>query len=412
MSLRLLSYGALLLPLVGGCGEPPPVSMCVEGQGCRGSSGCAGSIRCATEGTPVCECSSVPTDGGGSTDAGSVACERRWIGELVAAASHETQATSVGVDGAGAIYIGYSVETAGVFLAERPGAGGAWTAQHVFDGEARGEHFIAVSPTGVVHLLYKPSSLRYAVRDAAGAWTSTTSAIDSSIGRAYALALDAAGEPHVTYSHRLCAEFSCYPDTLFHAVLTDGSWATETIDTYRDGASLAIDASGTVHTVAPGEGTDSGVVFYAAKAPGAEFQPSLRLSGYSHCDDTAIALDSAQRAHVAFVQDGTLMWAVGGPDGFSGNDEVGPAQCVVDMAIDPDDGLHLVFIGPEGIEHAMRGALDDAWARETIEPAQSGVVLGGTSLAIDASGVLHLSYFRNDTTLLTSEIHYERAGCQ
>lgn len=204
---------------------------------------------------------------------------------------------------------------------------------------------LVVDESDVAHVAYNSSAssvnLKYALRDASGQWT--TSMVDSSMSsepRGISMVLDNDNAPIISYNVE--GELRC-------ASWNGASWNVESVysmDTgaWEYGTSIALDTWDCPHIAhcSPDDGSllysvDHGTGWETVTVPGA-------IAG-----DPDIALDAANRPHIAFHSDAALMYAF--------NDETGIAE----PDHNPIEGIPLAttanpFSGSVGIRFELFGA--------------------------------------------------------
>jgi hypothetical protein len=304
---------------------------------------------------------------------------------------------------------------------------------------------LALDAAGRPHVVYHGHdgayrySLKYAAFDGA-AWQITSVDDEMATGWFPSLALDSRGEPHVAYHHA--------HDKLVYAHFYGGSWHVQTVDSGGDvgeHAALAVDPANRPHIAYADETANS--VKYARRA-GANWQimTVVSLAGSTQSISLDMALDSADHPHICYYDeladalkhatyDGSV-WRI--DTVASGLTSYNGQHCSI--AIDGDNRPHISFRNL-GLFYARHDgtqwyltevdngffaadesslALDahgrpriayDEWDHPNndlryaafdgidwqIEIAhsttQSGARVQGVSLALDAVGSPHISYF-------------------
>lgn len=134
-------------------------------------------------------------------------------------------------------------------------------------------------------------------------------------------------------------------------------------------------------------------------------------------DGTDIALDGSGFVHIAAhdLTSGKLRYVtnVSGsfvattldPSGFNGR--------APQVAVSPGDGsIHVLYLddlaGADNLRHASRFPPGGAWSFEDILPAATGI--DSWALAIDSSGGLHVSYAHTDDGLTYELVHAKKSG--
>jgi hypothetical protein len=178
----------------------------------------------------------------------------------------------------------------------------------------------------------------------------------------------------------------------------DGTaWITETVDSigqYCDGISLALDAAGQPHiSYADWTQEDLKYATYDGTAWITETVDSTNVSGY-----TSLALDSAGRPHISYrsysaVTEGDLKYAY--HDGTTWQietvDSGGDTGRYTSLALNDDDLPRISYVGDDGLEYAYHDGAH--WQIEAVSPTANSY----NSLALDSAGWPHISYYDTAT---------------
>ena len=242
---------------------------------------------------------------------------------------------------------------------------------------------------GRPHVAYGGDHLYYAFRDESGWHDEIVDSTDST-GRFASLALNASGQPRISYAHVLTCPTPPYDETcsnLKFATKDAAGWHTETI--YQGGfvgsTSLAVDGSGNAHIGF----WDRDYAYYAYQsASGWQIETVGNMIGNPGEMVVSLALDGSGRPRMAFPYLGLSYGYrdVGGwhvetvdPDGATGRH--------ASLAL-TSGGAPVIsyFSTNDGVKYAYRDG--SGWHREIADTQGSGY----TSVGIDAVGLAHISY--------------------
>ena len=161
-----------------------------------------------------------------------------WVSEMVYSQSHVGYFSSLALGPGEVPYISFS-SNEGLRCAYK--TGGGWSVDQVTTGALDGwSNAIAVDNSGKVHIAfsgYSGGPLKYALKTGS-TWTIQTVDAGSDVG-SIAIALDPAGNPHISYRDANAG--------LKHAYWTGSAWNIDQIDSEGSWTSIVVDASGYVH---------------------------------------------------------------------------------------------------------------------------------------------------------------------
>lgn len=147
---------------------------------------------------------------------------------------------------------------------------------------------MAIGADGRLHAAYGGDYLYYAWYDPHGhAWHVETVGDETAVGGHASLALDTAGQPHVSYYDEV-------NDRAMYAYRDAGGWHTQSLFSGDGGrySSLALDAQGYPHIV-----YDRAELTYEYKDDTGWHREYLIVSGYAF-QDISLALDSSGNPHI------------------------------------------------------------------------------------------------------------------
>ena len=256
---------------------------------------------------------------------------------------------------------------------------------------------VAIGADGVRHLsLYNDQSddLVYATNDT-GTWVAETVASNDDTGKANAIVVDAAGTVTMVYRYNKGAETR----QLKYSRGTSGSWETDVIETGLnanvDRVSAAVSATGVVHVAyrIGGSVNDLRHAWYdgnwhtEAIATTGDVGSHVTIALLSTGAPLVVYRDNSQNALMYAVREASQWFADVVVQGTS-DLEVGKS-CAV--AVDRNDLVHVSYFQTDETNHALRVLnSDDVDNPVTVSTAEVGGK--GSSLAVDAGGVLHLVY--------------------
>ena len=295
---------------------------------------------------------------------------------------------------------------------------------------------LQLDQAGFPHISYFKTftTLKYAVLDVGGWYSTTIDTIPGGYGYFTSLALDAEDKAYISYQ---------LEDLLKYAQEENGSWLIETIDDYANPGrpnSIGLDHEYNPHISYQRDGR----LIYASRASGGNWQltdldpggfgTSLAMDAagfphishvqeinnetslqYVHLDGTgwhthwvddsvsvygssSIALDDMGAPHISYsYQNANLMYAKKITTTWQLETVVSPGSGS-SVVLDDENYPHIVFSG-SGLKYAYRNA--GGWQFETIDDHG-----GGSSAAIDASGNVHVTYRYYNLQTFNDELRY------
>lgn len=252
-------------------------------------------------------------------------------------------------------------------------------------GQSWENNAIAMDRNGFPHITSEWSDryLRYFFRDATGWHSQIVDGIGGLIGGT-SLALDDNGDPHSAY---VLTSLTTTPGPwLVYAMRDGGAWQMTRVDRARDvgEGALALDSADRAHISYYGEGVhnSSGVQYAVRDASGWQTHTVAAQSRWS----TVIDTDSAGYPHLVFKSRGELIYAHLDGAGWHFETIDSDGGAALSFALDDDDNPHISYGNPT-LMYAFRR--ESGWYRDKIET--DGDVTG-TSLEIDDNGVPHIAY--------------------
>ena len=268
----------------------------------------------------------------------------------------------------------------GVGLRHAVLSGGTWSVETVFDTDAVPAISAVVDAAGLVRVAFTDATeaeVRCAWRDASGTWSVETVLTEAASPD---IALDPAGVPHIV---------AIASGNLVHAWRDGGVWQSEIVAAGESGAALVIEGDGTVHAAwVAANGTeirhgvlDGGVwtvEVAVSDGSGGLLGPSLAVDGGGAVQ---MAYSTTAMASYHATNEGgswkTTHLCTRYRPGTGADLERAPSGAL--SAVSTDAGRGVIRLA--GQDACL------AWTAEDLDPG--GSVVGGASLAVDASGNLH-----------------------
>lgn len=283
---------------------------------------------------------------------------------------------------------------------------GSWKHEIVDSTSVAESVSIAVDSSGGIHISYYATDgkndLKYAYRAAgSGTWTKTTVDTAGTVGQYNAIAVDDANSRvHIVYGD-LDTNSLDYATNSIGAM--DG-WNTVTIDPDTTGqvhASISVGADGRCHVAYRAQ---TSTLKYVSGSLNSWAAPVTLDSGGA-ISDTSIAIDSANRAHIAYY--------LGGIDNVKYATNSGGSWLVQEVedsyagsrgkhtsiAIDSMDNIYISYYKESSSSSALKiiRSVAGAWRSQTIDERGDDDGTGKyTSIGIDSLGRVLISYYESN----------------
>lgn len=325
-----------------------------------------------------------------------------WLIQTVDSAGSVGWFTSLALDAAGRPRISYGDWLGDAFYHLKYAQwDGGWRTQTIDSTEDVGRYnALALDAGGAVHISYYNAihgDLKYAQQDGAPEITAwRVQVVDSAgdVGRYSALALDNAGQPHISYGSK-AGDGRYY---LTYAHWNGDAWLTQTVDSTGDigaSTSLALDAAGYPHISYTWMGFYLKYVWWTGDVWRTEIVDPAGRAG----ETSSLALDADGYPHISYFDsvNGDLKYAQWAGDTWRIQtvDRVDWQNPSSSLALDDVGRPHISYYDGTAGDLKYARWNGDAWAIQTVDGV--GDVGKSSSLALDGTGFPHISYY-DDTT--------------
>lgn len=275
-------------------------------------------------------------------------------------------------------------------VAYRSADGGSWTLDRVSGSGDQGEGTsVAVGPDGTLHAAWYDSvalTFDYGRKPPGGSWTVEPIDVTNTIltaGRT-SLKLDAAGNPRVAYDA---------DHTLWYGERDSTGWSIVEVDQVAGtDPSLALDAQGQPHITYSVSAAQQGFAFellkYATRASGTWSTSNLfQRNGTAAATESALLVDGSGVPRVLFYDTAffQLDQAVPAPDGGWARSTLASNVLAGGLSIAEDSagGVHASYMDSQSNAVIYTSLVGSSWVPLTVDSAVAPELY--TSLAIDAS---------------------------
>jgi cysteine-rich repeat protein len=257
---------------------------------------------------------------------------------------------------------------------------------------------LALDAAGRPHLVYRfdYDSIGYAYHDGMGWQKQWLPISESSSDEKWGLsiALDDADRPHVAYCDSGWHDFT----DLWYVYHDGSTWIDEEVDTDLGDShsvfpSLALDGAGRPH-ISYHQEVDSDYILKYAYFDGTSWQYELVDTTGNVGHHSSLALDSGERPHIAYYDRGNLDLKYAYHDGTGWNretvDSAGAVGRYPSLALDSADRPHVAYFDRTNRELRYARRDGTSWVLQTVD--STGLVGEFLSLALDSAGRPHVAY--------------------
>jgi len=262
-----------------------------------------------------------------------------------------------------------------------------------------GQHSsMAIDLSGNIHISYYDNTwpgggkdLKYATYDGSN-WIISLVDLTGDLGMYTSLAVDSSGDVHISY-------YDVDNKDLKYATYDGSSWTISTVDSTGDVGqytSIAIDSNDDLH-ISYLDNTNADLKY--ATYDGSSWTISIVDSASYVGKYTSIAIDSNDNIHISYHHFTYFDLKYATYDGSSWTvetvDNTGSVGYWTSIAIDSNDNMHISYRDRSNNDLKYATNNGNSWTISTVDSA--GDLGAYTSLAVDSSGDVHISYYDERT---------------
>lgn len=342
-----------------------------------------------------------------------------WNTEFVEKGHYLGSRNAIVADSSGKVHISYNKYYNGIIYATN--SDGVWRIEELDNTVSGDKHTaIAIDPSNNIHISYNSgsiwsdtpadSNLIYAVKHEDHWITETvdgTGTADGSedLGKYNAIAIDAAGNVHISYVDVL-------NQTIKYATNASGVWKTEIVNNgVIKKTSIAVDESNKVHLSYYDD--SSKTLKYATNASGSWLTESVDSINTKKYDEiyNSIVVDALGYIHIVYKSGEDLQYATKHFGASSWNIEIVDTANGVwypAMAVDTFGKVHISYYHSDDSKITIKYATNAGgnWQTEIIEHSNALTLDYNTAISIDALNRVHISYFLYNIAIKDEGIKY------
>ena len=302
----------------------------------------------------------------------------------------------VHISDSGRIYDKHNKKTT-YYLMYATNTSGSWTRETIDEITSSGGTSIAIDKSNSIHISYFDGSffaggdIKYAT-NSSGSWTISTIEREAASSDTPSIAIDASGSAHVSYTN---GDFWSATYNLKYATNVTGTWLTTTVDAGGN-SSIALDTGGKAHISYGHNGLK-----YVTNVSGLWNVTEIDNNSGSVGFYNSIGIDSSNKAHISYLDttNDNLKYATNtsGSWVISTVDNSGWVNGESDLALDTSGKVHISYLertdNITGTENNLKYVTNASGSWVTTIIDDSNHAGGRTSIAVDSSGKVHISYW-------------------